>query len=121
MFNYIGESSSSTYERDQEHLKDREHRRTKSHLFRHSEDQHPNENPDSIKFGMRQLSSHRTTFERQIREAVLIDEYSGPNLLNSKIEYSRCCILKLHLKIGNKDENEDPLKTKEKGMVEKFK
>ena len=67
------------------------------------------------------MSSHRTAFERQIREAVLIDEYSGMNLLNSKIEYSRCCIPKLHLKIGNKEEIEDPLKTKEKGIIEKLK
>ena len=94
LYHYIGESSRSTYERGCEHKKDLEHRRTKSHLLRHCEEVHTEKNPDDIIFCMRQLSSHRTAFERQVREAVLIDEYSGPNLMNSKLEYMRCAFQK---------------------------
>ena len=114
VYQYIGESSRSMYERGNEHLKDLEHRRTKSHILRHCEDVHPEMSPEDVKFGMKQLSSHRTAFERQIREAVLIDEKNGPFLLNSKLEYTRCCIPKMALKIGNKEEPVDPLKMKEK-------
>ena len=53
LFHYIGESSRSTYERGNEHIKDLEFRRTKSHLLRHCEDKHPDQNPDDIRFGMR--------------------------------------------------------------------
>ena len=70
---------------------------------------------------MKILSCHKTAFERQIREAVLIDLNSGPKLMNSKLEYTRCCIPKLSVKLGNKDEKEDPLVSKEKSAVEKIK
>ena len=121
IYQYIGESSRSTFERGMEHLKDLEYRRVKSHILRHCEDAHPEMNPDEVKFGMKQLSSHRTAFERQIREAVLIDENNGPTLLNSKLEYTRCCIPKMTLKLGNKEEPVDQLKLKEKGIIEKLK
>ena len=45
-YQYIGESSRSIYERGHEHLKDLEHRRTKSHMLRHCEDVHPDFSPE---------------------------------------------------------------------------
>ena len=60
LYHYIGETSRSTFERGIEHQKDLEYRRTRSHLLRHCEEVHPQENPDSISFGMRQISSHKT-------------------------------------------------------------
>ena len=120
-FHYIGETSRSAYERGHEHLKDLEFRRTKSHYLRHAVEFHPNVPPESLKFRMKILSCHKTAFERQIREAVLIDLNSGPKLMNSKLEYTRCCIPKLSVKLGNKDEKEDPQVSKEKSAVEKIK
>ena len=70
---------------------------------------------------MRQVSSHRSAFERQLTEAVLIKKYNGPLLLNSKLEYSRCYIPKITMKIGNKENNIDPQKKKEKSKIEKIK
>ena len=120
-YHYIGETSRSNYERGIEHLKDLEFQRPKSHLLRHAVEIHPNVPPETLKFRMKILSSHRTAFERQICEAVLIDLNSGPNLLNSKLEYTRCCLPKFTVKLVNKENREDPLVTKEKSTVEKIK
>ena len=78
-------------------------------------------NPDEIDFRMRILTSHMSAFERQIREAIMIDHYSGPGLLNSKMEYTRCAIPKMVLKLGNKEIEEDPLIKKEKEAIELIK
>ena len=121
-FKYIGETSRSCYERGLEHLKDLEFKRPKSHLLRHAIEEHPELDPDSIKFKMKILSFHKSAFERQIREAVLITEFAGPKLLNSKIEYNRSLIPQLSVKLGpNKSTSEDPEITKEKSVIEKIK
>ena len=120
LFSYIGETSRSAYERGLEHLKDLEFRRVKSHYLRHAVEFHPNIPPESLDFRMKVLSSHKTAFERQIREAVIIDMESGPYLMNSKIEYSRCLLPKMSIKLGNKSAKEDPLVTKEKDIREKI-
>ena len=44
------------------------------------------ENPDNIEFIMRMLSSHRSAFKRQLAEAVYIEKYGGPYLMNSTLE-----------------------------------
>ena len=121
IFRYIGESSRSTYERGSEHKSDLKFRRPKSHLLRHCVEVHENEDPDKIEFGMRMISSHRTAFERQLAEAVMIEKFNGPYLLNSKLEYSRCNIPKMQLKLGENDEKSDPSKEKEKSTIEKIK
>ena len=121
IYHYIGESSRSIYERGGEHLKDLEYRRTKSHMLRHCVEIHPNILPETVEFRMRILSSHKTAFERQLREAVMIDYFAGPYLLYSRIEYNRCAIPKIELRLGNKELKEDPSVTKEKGTVEKIK
>ena len=118
-FHYIGETSRSAYERGQEHLKDLEFKRPKSHYLRHAVEFHSDVPPESLKFKMKVLSSHRTSFERQIREAVLIDYYSGPMLMNSKLEYTRCSLPKMSINMGNKQKEEDPMISKEKSTIEK--
>ena len=120
LFQYIGKSSRSTFERGLEHLKDLEYRRVKSHLLRHCIEIHPEVEPEQVEFKMKQISSHKSAFERQLKEAVLIEINAGPLLMNSKIEYSRCMIPKIKLKLGNNEEEEDPLKTKEKEIREKI-
>ena len=71
---------------------------------------------------MKILSSHKSAFERQIREAVLIDKYSGPYLMNSKVEYNRCSIPRIQMTFGNKTiVEDDALAIKEKEIIETIK
>ena len=121
VYRYIGETSRSSYERGSEHKKDLKYRRTRSHLLRHCVEAHENEDPDEIEFGMKVVSSHKTSFERQLAEAVLIENNNGPYLLNSKLEYSRCNIPKMQLKLDDNEEKVDHLKEKERKTVEKIK
>ena len=120
IYRYIGESSRSSYERGGEHVKDLKFRRPKSHMLRHCVDKHPNMDPDKVDFRMRVLTSHKSAFERQLREAVLIDHFAGPNLLNSKMEYNRCSIPKMILRVGNEEMKEDTKITKEKALKDKI-
>ena len=87
-FRYIGETSRSAYERGVEHFKDLEFTRPKSHMLKHAVIHHPDLEPSRVEFRMKILSSHKTAFERQIREAVLINKHSGVRLMNSKLEYN---------------------------------
>ena len=120
LFMYIGETARSAYERGCEHLKDFQFKRGKSHYLRHAVEVHPTVPLDKLKFRMKILSCHKSAFERQIREAVLIDMHSGPNLMNSKLEYSRCALPKMSINLGNK-KSEDPMISKEKSTLEKIK
>ena len=72
VFTYIGETSRSAMERGEEHMKDLEFYREKSHMLKHIVEFHPDSDPTEIEFKMEILSSHKSAFERQIREAVLI-------------------------------------------------
>ena len=121
IFSYIGETSRSSMERGEEHLKDLQYRRSKSHMLKHIVIHHSDSEPEKIKFGMEILRTHRSSFERQIREAVLIDKYDGPFSMNSKLEYSRTIIPRIKMKMGNKVEKEDPRVTEEKNVVERIK
>ena len=70
---------------------------------------------------MKILTFHKSAFERQIREAVLLDFYAGPLILNSKLEYTRCSLPRIEMKIGNKETQEDKYVTKEKAIVKRIK
>ena len=74
-----------------------------------------------MEFRMKILSCHKSAFERQLREAVVLDHFAGPTILNSKMEYTRCGIPKIELKVGNKEKLEDPAVTREKAAVEMIK
>ena len=102
-FKYIGETSRSAFERGVEHYKDLEFTRSNSHMLKHAVIHHPDLDPCMIDFRMKILSTHQTAFERQIREAVMINEYAGTRLMNSKTEYNRCSIPRIVMKTGNKD------------------
>ena len=104
-----------------EHLKDLEFRRPKSHLLRHCVEIHPDTSPNKVEFRMKILSTHRSAFERQLREAVVLDYYAGPQIMNSRMEYTRCGIPKLEMKIGNKEVKENKEVMKEKEIIEKIK
>ena len=107
-YRYIGESSRSVYERSLEHLSDLKYSRVRSHMLKHCILKHRNMDPSSIQFGVKVISNHKSAFERQIKEAVLINRNSGPFLLNSKSEYSRCTIPRIVMKMGSTEAEEDP-------------
>ena len=94
MYRYIGKSSRSTFERGLEHLADIKFRRTRSLMLRHCVEVHEEEDSDKIVFRMRQICSQRSAFEWQLTEAVLIEKFNGPLLLNCKLQYRRCYIPK---------------------------
>ena len=118
-FIYIGETSRSTYERGNEHYKDLEYKRHKSHMLKHAVNHHSELDPCRVKFEKRILSSHKTAFERQIREEVLIEKFAGPMIMNSKLEYNRCSIPRITMKMGNETSIEDKETIKEKELMRK--
>ena len=66
-------------------------------------DKHRDENWDEIEMRMKILKTHKSPFERQIYEAVMIQEYRNHFLLNSKSEYNRAALPRLGLKMGDKE------------------
>ena len=98
-FIYIVETSRSSYERGNEHYKELEYKRHKSHMLKFAVKHHSNMNPAHVQFSMQMLSCHKSVFARQIREAVLI---AGPRIMNRKLEYNRCYIQQIIMKVGNK-------------------
>ena len=58
---------------------------------------------DEVDFRMKVLKFHKSPFERQIHESVLIQASKTHHLLNSKMEYNRCQIPRLTIKMGEKE------------------
>ena len=69
---YISETSRSAQERGEEHLRGLRDMNTGSHFLKHIVKHHINAR-ESVEFRMKNLSSHFTTFSRQITEAVKLD------------------------------------------------
>ena len=77
-YKYIGETSRSAFERGWEHLNDLAQLRTSSHMLKHIEGVHPDQDISDIKFGMEVIK-----YTRQVRESVLIqEERNHHSLLN---------------------------------------
>ena len=89
-------------------------------MLKHIVEFHPDSDPSDIEFKMEILSSHKSAFERQLREAIMIERNIGIFSMNSKIEYSRTIIPSIKIKMGNKAEKEDPDVTREKSNIEKI-
>ena len=88
---YVGELSRSLYERSRDNWKQWESRDKRSHIQKHMELAHKeDEKPD---FVMRAVSYHKSALTRQVGEAVRIGRRGGAGqILNSKSEYERCRI-----------------------------
>ena len=94
----------SLYERGFEHRHIMESLRADSHMLKHAISEHEDEDPDTIKFGIRTLSYCRTSFVRQITEACNIQgERRRHILLNSRAEYNRSAVPRLMTKLGEKE------------------
>ena len=69
---------------------------------------------------MRVIKFHRSSFERQVSEAVSMQSIRvGNNLLNSKAEFNRCAVPRLALKPGSRNVVEDKEKEDEEDEPEK--
>ena len=103
---YIGETARSTFERGLEHLNARENLKTDSAMLKHCILFHENLNHEEITFNMQAQKFHKSAFERQIHEAVMIQIHRDNNLMNSRAEFNRCSIPRLSVKMGQKVFNE---------------
>ena len=81
-------------------------------MLKHIVATHENEDMNTIKFKMKIVSHTRTSFERQIKESVLIQhERKNHHLLNSRSEYNRCSLPRLCTQVGDgeyKKYNKEP-------------
>ena len=108
------------HKRGKEHVYDMENLSVRSHLLKHAVDMHEGESLKVIDFRMRVIKFHRSSFERQVSEAVSIQSIRvGNNLLNSKAEFNRCAVPRLALKMGTRNVVEDRMKEDEEDEQEK--
>ena len=68
-------------------------------MAKHNMMEHPEE---EVVFSMKVLKQHRSAFERQVIEAVLIETEDDGSLLNSKGGFNRCALPRLQVVIGDK-------------------
>ena len=73
-------------------------------MLRHMVDKHRGEDFKEVKWGMFVVKYLRSAFERQIEEAVSIEQISNDReILNSKSEYNNCSIPRLVTRIGDSE------------------
>ena len=70
--------------------------KTDSHMLKHNILKH--KELENVEFDMKVLKEHQSALQRQIHEAVLLQNYTGACLMNSKSEYSRSRIPRLTVK-----------------------
>ena len=71
-------------------------------MLKHIVATHENEDMNTIKFKMKIVGHTRTSFERQIKESVLIQhKRKNHHLLNSRSEYNRCSLPRLCTQVGD--------------------
>ena len=88
-YKYIGETSRSAFERGWEHLNDLAQLKSTSHMLKYIVGEHPGMDLSEVEFGMKVLKYTQSSFERQIRESVVIQvERQNHELLNSRSEYN---------------------------------
>ena len=80
--------------------------KTGSHYLKHVLDKHEGETLGLVDFRMKVVKFHKSAFERQIHESVMIQASKPHFLLNSKMEYTRCQIPRISIKMGEKENKE---------------
>ena len=89
-------------ERTLEHVNDALAQDSKSHIWNHLMEDHPdNVTTPEEAFSFKPLNYHNFSLRRQLEEATMISMFKGHKILNSKEEYSRCVIPTLAV-IGRK-------------------
>ena len=126
IYKYIGETAKSAHERGANHLYDRKNLDLGSHMLKHAVECHEDKQPEKVEFHMKVLAFHKSSFERQIDEAVKIQYNRENNILNSKSEYNRSSIPRLGVKLGSKayksrqEHEESELNDRERNTEEKI-
>ena len=116
---YIGESARSLYERSIEHMDDFNSLSEKSHMLKHYLIAHKDMKREEVKFGIKVRNRYKKAFERQIGEAISIEQELMKNttLLNSKSEFNRCTVPRLTMTTYKETEEEIEKEEKEKKML----
>ena len=100
--NYIGESGRSMQERYGEHLQDAQTQSSSSHMETHRAQEHPDLEGCRDLFRGDVVATESSALVRMVKEAVLIREYRGDNLLNDILEYNRCLIPEITTRVGHR-------------------
>ena len=104
----MGETSRRTFTRGREHKNDARLMNPGSHILNHWLRYHEGEDPDLMKMGMKIHTFRRTAFERQVAEAVTIQQVQKDHyLMNSKSEYRACKIPRISIKMGDSEMYEE--------------
>ena len=80
---YIGETHRTLFDRSKEHEQALRTKNNKYSIVKHWEEMHSNR-LDPPEYSYRVLKSHKTSFERQIWEGILINNKKCDNKLNCK-------------------------------------
>ena len=83
-------------------------------MLKHILDKHAGKQPGDIKFHMRVIKLHKSAYERQVHESVMIQASSRvQHILNSRSEYNRCALPRLETKLGERETREKKLEVEE--------
>ena len=98
---YYGETSTSLYERGQQHLDDYDKMEDDSHMIKHHVIHH-GDREEKLEFGFKVVKGHTSAFARQIHEAIMIEmNKEGGVIMNSKGGYNRCRLPRLTVMMGS--------------------
>ena len=89
---YLGESARSLWDRISEHIGDLRRRTTSSVLYRHWQEGHQDE--AEPEFSVEVLGCHRSSTERQIKEALEIQRGKYDELINNKSKWGMNCLVR---------------------------
>ena len=97
---YWGEASRSAAECSAEHLQDYRTKNEDSHIFKHQQIEHPEQ---EVTFTMKVLRKHKSAFSRMVEESTLITmNQNSSMILNSKSGFNRSQIPRLTVSMGEK-------------------
>ena len=102
---YIGETARTIYDRGEEHLSDLINEVKGKPLWEHIVEKHESRYEIGW-FKIRLLMKHRTALQRQIREALKIENSGAEIILNKKNEWNESRIPRLRVEIADKIEEE---------------
>ena len=97
---YYGETCRTAYERGLEHSNDHISMKEDSHMHRHEALEHGDK---KVEFSMKVIRQHKSAFQRQVHEAVVIEMNETKNILNAKGEYNRCSLPRLGTMLGERE------------------
>ena len=84
-------------------LQDCRHKKEESHMWRHQQQAHPEEN---VTFTMKVVKRFLKSFEREVSESIYIEVNQNNNILNQKSGFNRCLIPRLSVMMGEKEYHE---------------